>query len=142
MDRTSVARKAVLIVSPAEDDHISLRRIFGGSNWMVRGVRTRREGTILVSRNPPPVIICERDLPDGNWKDILDALTLLAPPPSLIVASRLADEHLWVEVLHVGGHDVLAKPLDEKEVLWAVSSAWRHWTNQREKPRRDQKAIA
>jgi hypothetical protein len=34
------------------------------------------------------------------------------------VISRLADEYLWAEVLNLGGHDVLAKPLRQAEVLW------------------------
>ena len=88
-------RNALLIVSSFEEDHTRLGHVFGGSNWTVRGVCTRREATVLMRENPPPVVICERDLPDGNWKDILDALTLLTHPPALIVTSRLADEYLW-----------------------------------------------
>ena len=136
-------RNALLVISSFEEDHTRMGHVFGGeSNWLVRGVRTRGEATVLVCENPPPVVICERDLPDGNWKDILDALTLLAHPPALIVTSRLADEYLWVEVLNLGGHDVLSKPLHEKEVLWAVDSAWRHWNGKREQAKRVQKAIA
>lgn len=135
-------RDVLLIISSFEEDHARLDHVLGGSNWTVRVVRTCREATALLPENPLPVVICERDLPDGNWKDILDALTLLARPPSLIVTSRLADEYLWAEVLNLGGYDVLAKPLDEKEVRWAVHSAWRHWTNQREKTKRAEKAIA
>ena len=135
-------RNTLWIISSCGEDPIRLGHILGGSNWNVRGVRTCREATVLLPENPPPVVICERDLPDGNWKDILEALTLLAPPPSLIVASRLADEYLWVEVLHLGGCDVLAKPFDEEEVLWAVTSAGRRWDYHREQTRRAEKAIA
>ena len=88
-------RNALLIVSAFEEDHTRLGHVFGGSDWTVRGVCTRREATVLTREDPPPVVICERDLPDGNWKDILDALTLLTHPPALIVTSRLADEYLW-----------------------------------------------
>ena len=72
----------------------------------------------------------------------MDALTLLTHPPALIVTSQLADEYLWVEVRNLGSHDVLAKPLDEKEVLWAVNSAWRDWERQREQAKPVQKAVA
>ena len=75
--------------------------------------------------NPAPVIICERDLPDGEWKDVMDGLKLLARPPSVIVISRHADEDLWVAVLTLGGYDVLPKPLEEEETQRAVDSAWR-----------------
>jgi hypothetical protein len=53
--------------------------------------------------------------------------------PLLIVASRLADEYLWAEVLNLGGHDVLAKPFQGAEVQWVLESAWRIWTNRKKR---------
>jgi FixJ family two-component response regulator len=47
----------------------------------------------------------------------------------LIVASRLADDHLWAEALNLGAWDVLAKPFDRREVFRSVKSAWQHWHN-------------
>jgi FixJ family two-component response regulator len=46
---------------------------------------------------------------------------------NVIVTSRLGDDHLWAEVLNLGGYDVLAKPLDGSELFRALSSAWRNW---------------
>jgi DNA-binding response OmpR family regulator len=61
------------------------------------------------------VVVCERDLPPGSWKDVLEQVTILSDPPSLIVTSRLADERLWAEALNLGAYDVLAKPLTERK---------------------------
>lgn len=44
-------------------------------------------------------------------------------PPKLIVASRLADERLWAEVLNLGGYDLLVKPFVADEVQRVVSLA-------------------
>jgi len=66
------------------------------------------------------VAICEQDLPDGSWKHLLAELSQCQPPPVLVVSSRSADDSLWAEVLNLGGCDVLAKPFDAKEVVWAV----------------------
>lgn len=74
-----------------------------------------------------PVVICERDLPDGDWKVILSAVKRLEKAPLLIVCSRLADEFLWAEVLNLGGWDVLAKPFDAREVTWSVGLAVQEW---------------
>jgi len=49
--------------------------------------------------------------------------------PFLVVTSRLADEYLWVEVLNLGEHDVLAKPFRAPEVQWVLESGWRIWAN-------------
>ncbi len=140
-DREGVTRDALLVVSSFEEVHTYMGRVFAESHWMLHGVRTRARATLLVHENSPQVVVCERELPDGNWKDIRDELIRLADPPTLIVISRLADESLWVEVLSLGGFDLLAKPLAEKEVQQAVDSALRHRNGKREQAMRDQEAA-
>jgi DNA-binding response OmpR family regulator len=83
---------------------------------------------------PIPVVIAERALPLGDWKDLFTALQLLPHRPLLVVTSRLADEHLWAEVLNLGGHDVLAKPFQMAEVQRALESAGRIWANRKNQP--------
>lgn len=78
----------------------------------------------LLRDNYSPVAICESQLPDGARKEVLSQLSLMACPPALVVASRLADEALWAEVLNLGGYNVLAKPLDRKEVIHVLGHAW------------------
>lgn len=75
----------------------------------------------------PAVILCERDLPDGDWLDVLAACKRLKAEPRLIVLDRSADESLWCRVLELGGFDVLAKPLRDDDAAAAVTSAVRHW---------------
>jgi DNA-binding response OmpR family regulator len=66
-------------------------------------------------------------LPPGSWKDVLEQVTILPDPPSLIVTSRLADERLWAEALNLGAYDVLAKPFDSAEAMRVIGAAWRAW---------------
>jgi DNA-binding response OmpR family regulator len=75
-------------------------------------------------RLPPRVVVCERDLPDGCWKEILELTFSLPHPPPVIVTARLADEYLWAEVLNLGGYDVLSKPFNKQEVSRTVRLAW------------------
>ncbi len=77
-----------------------------------------------------PLVLCECDLRQGTWRELLDLLKLLAKPPFLIVTSRAADERLWAEALNLGAYDVLAKPFDRTEVSRIVSLAWMHWSEQ------------
>ena len=49
------------------------------------------------------VVMCDAELPDGSWKTALNELASKAVPMPLIVASRLADDKLWAEVLNLGG---------------------------------------
>ncbi len=122
--------QSVLLVSPRNEDHDSLKSIFRGSRWQVQGARTAAEGLKMVHRNHTEisVVICERSLPDGDWKLLLAELDNLMVRPSLIVCSRLADERLWVEVLNLGAFDLLlCAPFVPEEVLRVTESAWSAW---------------
>ena len=63
----------------------------------------------------------------------MENILVLPDPPVLIVTSRLADEYLWAEALNLGAYDVLAKPFDASEVIRVLYSAWRHWTDLRDR---------
>jgi DNA-binding response OmpR family regulator len=100
------------------------------STWPLEPLNSRKRP--FLQRNDISVVVCERDLEDGTWADILSYIQSLPYPPSLFVTSRLADEELWSLVLHLGGWDVLAKPFDRSEVLRSVRYAWEHWCRQTE----------
>jgi DNA-binding NtrC family response regulator len=76
------------------------------------------------------VVICESQLPDGDWKLLLDGVSRVPSPPLMIVASTHADDALWAEVLNMGAYDVLSKPFDRTEVTRIISLAWLHWKDQ------------
>ncbi len=119
----------VLAVSPFEDDHTFLSYIFSHSNWRIYAARSCHEALEILRQTPIPVVICESDVAENTWKDLLAELGRFEEPPLLIVSSRLADESLWAEVLSLGGYDVLMKPFDHAEVVRSISLAWMHWKN-------------
>jgi DNA-binding response OmpR family regulator len=118
---------SILLVSPHKEDHSSIRNILHNDSWEIKRATTAREANEYLDSNGPSIVICERDLPDGSWHDVLARSETLRHPPSMVVASRHADENLWGEVLNLGGYDVLIKPFDRSEVTRVVGMAWRHW---------------
>ena len=88
-----------------------------------------------------PVGIAERALPCGDWRDLFAARQVVPHHPLLVVTSRLADGHIWVEVLNLGGHDVLAKPFRAAEVQWVLESGWRIWANNSKRPLNASEAV-
>jgi DNA-binding response OmpR family regulator len=121
--------KSALLVSPFAEDHQLLSQIFLDKGWPLRLAYTLGSALAVLRERPIPVVIAERALPCGDWKDLFAALQLLPHRPLLVVTSQLADEELWAEVLNLGGHDVLAKPFQAAEVLWVLEGAWRIWAN-------------
>jgi len=127
-----IAQTAALLVSGIEKDHEFLGQVFSQQGWRLYKTRTLESAMDLLSCSPVPVVMTERDLPLGNWKDVLAAIQQLPQTPLLIVTDRLADEHLWAEVLNLGGYDVLSQPFQVTELLWVFGNAWRtgenNWT--------------
>lgn len=133
--RTTNGSVPILSISPMEEDHFFLQNILNrlqstpdrSRTFTVSSCATLAAGLAALRNHQFEVVVCERDLPPGSWKDVLDQVTILPDPPPLIVTSRLADARLWSEALNLGGFDVLAKPFDTTEVMRVVGAAWRAW---------------
>jgi len=126
----------VLLISPFDEDHQHLRDILRTSVWQQYGARSQTEALEFLRDNQAAVAICESELPDGTWRDLLTRFTQMECAPLLVVTSRLADERLWSEVLNLGGYNVLAKPLNTKEVFHVVGMAGLFWEGQSETSQR------
>jgi DNA-binding response OmpR family regulator len=125
---------SILLISSSPADMPALRGILHHSHWHLAQAGGVREAQQQLNRDAPQVIVCERDLPDGGWKNVLCCANEVAAPPLVLVVSRTADEALWAEVLNLGGYDVLLKPFDRAEVVRIVGMAWRQWWNQASRP--------
>jgi hypothetical protein len=88
----------VLSMSPLVEDHSSLHAIIGHSSWMLFNARDLVSATALLQHQEITVLVCERDLLSGTWKDVLEYTNSLPHAPSFIVASRLADEQLGLKL--------------------------------------------
>jgi DNA-binding NtrC family response regulator len=132
--RSGTGRLTVLLVSPVEEDHVSLRMIVGHSKWILFHTRDLASTLETLAEHEIAVLICEANLLKGTWTDVLEKIRFLPEAPSLIVTSGRADEHLWAEALSLGAWDVLAKPFDRIEVIRSIQSAWQHWHDKASMP--------
>lgn len=123
----------VLSVSGSDSDHLSLGHVFRHTKWTLLESKSCTEAIVVLQRGPVPVVICDHTLPDGDWKDLLQGTAGLPMPPLVIVASRLADDRLWSEVMNSGAFDVLEKPFNHSELVRVVSLAWLAWKDQRQR---------
>jgi DNA-binding response OmpR family regulator len=113
----------VLRISPFDEDRLWLERAFQRCNWKLHHNRSVAPALASARRDRIPIILCDGNLEQGSWRDILDAIARWSDPPLLIVTSRLADDYLWAEALNLGAYDVLAKPFDHEELYRVVSLA-------------------
>lgn len=123
----AVSTIGVLAILPTREDQASLKNIFQHSRWKLHPVEVLDHARPMIDELATGVVISDCRLPDGRWQDVLCELQGRPVEPLLIVASRLADDGLWAEVLNRGGFDVLATPFQAQEVTRCVSLAWQHW---------------
>lgn len=112
-----------LLISPIDEDHNILKGVFGEQGWTLYATDSLESASTVLQEKVTSIVITERDLSVGNWKDVLEVLDLLPDPPLLVVSSLYANEYLWAEALNLGVYDVLAKPLNKTEVIRVCNSA-------------------
>jgi DNA-binding NtrC family response regulator len=139
---TGNVKMNLLVVSPSDTDHTTLRQILSPKKWVVSAATTLRSAQqqLRTAMERIPLVLCECDLSPGTWRELVDQLARMEDAPLLIVSSRHADERLWAEALNVGAFDVLAKPFEAGEVSRVLTSAWVRWT--RDHPHLDLGEVA
>lgn len=124
------ARPSVLLVAPEGRHRSTLQSILQEAGCRTFICARHRDAADLIPF--ASVVITEHSLPDGCWRDLLQAAGELSRAPAVIVTARQADGALRREVLQAGGFDLLAPPFRAAQVLEAVTGAHRRRPARRE----------
>ena len=84
-----------------------------------------------MNRLNSPVILYDRDWPNAEWRTSVQALASSPHRSCVILASRVADDYLWQELIRCGGYDLLAKPFRAEDVARALKLALSYWKTAR-----------
>lgn len=106
-----------------------VRRIVAHTRWSLLEAGLLDEAMRLLPQHPAMVFLCDAQLPDGTWREMLAHAARLPLPPPVIVAAGHADDRLWMEVLNGGAYNLIGTPLDDQELYQLVSRAWLHRRN-------------
>jgi len=91
-----------------------------GLRTMVSG--SCREALRQLSSGQPQVVLCDKHLPDGDWKDLISWLADCPEPPRVIVLAG-AEPEFYAEAINLGAYDVLLRPLNSEELCRVASIA-------------------
>jgi len=80
-----------------------------------------------MNRLNSPVVLYDRDWPNAEWRTTVQALASSPHRSCVILASRVADDYLWQELIRCGGYDLLAKPFRAEDVARALKLALSYW---------------
>ena len=113
----------VLSVSAAEEDHSAVRLCLCDVLCDVIPAKTCTRAVQLLDHSEFSIVVCDSNLPDGTWRNVLEHFRHGSETPILIVSSHRADGNLWAEVLNLGGFDVIAKPFRASELRHVLETA-------------------
>jgi FixJ family two-component response regulator len=116
---TLPAPPRVLAILASTADRAQLESIFKNADWAI----VFADGVPLTG-DQPPIVLYDRDIPGSDWRQSIQKLAGGPHPRKVILASFVADDYLWEEVIHCGGYDILPKPFRETEVRHVIQFAW------------------
>lgn len=130
--RYATAASVTIVALVVEDqDRKLVADISRRHQWDVHFADTCEDALEASNELVVPVILCDRDLPGTEWRDVVRSLASCPHRACVILISRVLDDYLWDEVGRKGGYDVLSKPLQEVDVVRAVKLASSYWNTLR-----------
>ena len=124
-----IYRVNVLHICSNPSERGCLRCIFDCTNWDLRQVSNCREAVSLLKHHGPfSVILCDCSIPAAEWQNLRRGLaSWCVRCPYFVVCARVGEDAAWAEAFNLGADDVVAKPLDQREVCWLISQAHKLW---------------
>ena len=117
----------VLIITTSAWDQTFYRSIRARGEWDMVITQSVLEALPLLTARKFPIVLCDRDLPGWDWREVLAKIVESSPRTCFLLTSRVSDEYLWREVVMYGGYDVVAKPLVDSVVSQTLQRAWYYW---------------
>jgi len=78
---------------------------------------------VLSKLDPPLLAFTERELPDGNWADVLSLSEGASSRVSVIVVGQEIDTKLYASAIELGALDFIAPPFDAFDLAHVVRCA-------------------
>jgi hypothetical protein len=130
----------LLIVSGDLDFVSTLVKGSVNCDWAVRHALSFDDASTIMSKEPIAMVVYDSDLSEVPWQLALPRLIAIASDACILLASRVADEYLWQEVVRCNGYDILVKSAGSERIISTLRFAW-FWRkrlrspNDRPKPR-------
>jgi len=123
----------VLAVMGKDGDGQALHDIAERAKWHLEFAPNYESALKQIEREEFAVILCDRDRTTGcqGWGDAVQKMVAASPHSCVILTSSVKDDHLWQELIELGGYDVLTKPFQAERVIRSVEFAWSHLRTKR-----------
>lgn len=114
----------ILHVDPSTADRDSIRQALASQEtWTIEGAESYDEARTRLDQGPVDLILCEADLGDGEWRDLVSTISNRhLTTPVVIVSSQMTVESA-AQAVREGADGVLVKSGDPSEWLFPLECA-------------------
>jgi DNA-binding response OmpR family regulator len=117
----------VLIASSDIENRNAIRAILAEDGLNSICASTVKETQEALANTPVSIVICDRQLADGSFRDLLQLAKREKPQVLVVVTSRKNDWKDDVAAKQAGAFEVIPSPSQRSNVEWAVIMALRAW---------------
>lgn len=114
---------SILVVSSEIRNRDFLRDLLNREGWKTVSASAVGECEEVLANQSIDLVLCDRGLSDGTYRDILTMIRSKNLRARLVVTSRLADWDEYLEVLDNGAFDLLAFPTQTTDIVRVVNRA-------------------
>lgn len=83
----------------------------------------------IIEKESVGLVFCDRNLVDGDYRDVLNASRAATGKVRVVITSKHADWDEYLEAMRLGAFDVIACPCRPTDVEWMVIQAKRDERN-------------
>ncbi|GAA4460730.1 sigma-54 dependent transcriptional regulator [Nemorincola caseinilytica] len=113
----------ILIVDDDNDIRTLLTRFLSKNNYETDNVRSGATAIAWMRDNTPDLVLCDFRLEDMTATELLPSIREMHPNAAVIVITGYSDVKDAVEVIKLGAHDYVTKPLFPDEILVTIRQA-------------------
>src|SRR4051794_35486211 len=113
--------RGVLFVTPFPQDGKDLAGMLNDISIRVVHAASLAEAEAQLKAKRFGVVLCEANLVDGSWLDLLELTRIKRI--ELVVTDAFADARFWATAINLGAYDMLAQPFHLTEVRRVLAAA-------------------
>jgi CheY-like chemotaxis protein len=101
------------------------------TGWAVAHTSSPEAAVAYLCSNVAAVAVAEAELAGNDWSTLVSCLRRTTDAPEVILLT--STEVPLEDALRAGAFDVVQRPFDHSDLLWAVATAWHNWMTRRER---------
>jgi DNA-binding response OmpR family regulator len=114
----------VLAITGNDQFYSSLVDAATSHGWEIRRASSLTQGLEITRSLRMPLVLFDWDENGDDWREALQRLVRAPGHPTVLLASRLADENMRQEVIRLQGYDVLPRSADRDRMVRTIQFAW------------------